>query len=143
MAKAIVEGGSDNVTASQMKDFFRKVDDGSITKHSLQIFLDNEILENKDVIDLLKKLAQQDLHIQRMRDVLRFCARDDVGTYYQQQSALEMLKGTKLIWSHCNPDGTLTQKELDWIHSCAGEKGEEAVKEVLEYEKELLGLGEK
>lgn len=134
MAKT-VEGGSDNVTASQMKDFFRKVDEGSITKHSLQIFLDNKILENKNVIDLLKKLAQQDLYIQDLRDILRFCAREDVGTYYQQQSALKMLSGTKVVWSRNNPDGTYKQNYLEWIRQCGGDK---AVEEVLAYEKDLL-----
>jgi len=136
MAK-IVKGGSDNVTASQLKDFFRKVDEGKITKHVLQIFLDNGILENKDVIDLLKKLAQQDQYIKDLRDVLRFCAQANVGTYYQQQSAIEMLKGTKLVWSDFNPDGTSNERRINWIRSCGGE---EAVTKILKYEKELLSL---
>ncbi len=140
MAKAVVEGGSNNVSASQLKDFFRKIDEGSITKHTLQIFLENGILKNKDVIDLLKKLAEQDKYIEDLRDVLRFCARDDVGTYYQQQSALNMLKGTKVAWDRHNPDGTFTQKELNWIRSCGGD---EAVIKVLNYEKELLSLRKK
>ncbi|TSA44515.1 hypothetical protein D4R51_03735 [bacterium] len=130
-------GGSDNVTASQLKDFFRKIDEGSITKHILRIFLDNGILKNEDVIDLLKKLAEQDKYIGDLRDVLRFCARNDVGTYYQQESASKILQGTKLVWSDHNPDGTFTQKGIDWVHRCGGEK---AVAEVLEYEKKLLSL---
>lgn len=137
MAKTVVEGGSNNVTASQMKDFFRKIDEGSITKDSLQIFLDNKILENKDVIDLLKKLAQQDLYIKDLKDVLRFCARNDVGTHYQNESAKAILGGTKLIWSGHNPDGTYKQDYLNWIHDCGGD---EAVEKVLAYEKELLSL---
>lgn len=136
MAK-IVEGGSDNVTASQMKDFFRQIEDGSITKHSLQIFLENEILKNEHVIKLLKLLAQQDQYIKDIRDVLRFCARTDVGTYYQSQSAIKMLKGTKVIWSRNNPDGTYNQDYIEWIRGCGGD---EAVEKVLAYEKELLSF---
>jgi len=49
--------------------------------------------------------------VNTMRDVLRFCARNDVGTYYQQQSAKEMLvNSVKIVWSDHNPDGTFTEE---------------------------------
>ncbi|GAG00072.1 unnamed protein product, partial [marine sediment metagenome] len=39
---------------------------------------------------LSKENKQLKESINNMRDVLRFCARTGVGTYYQQQSAKEM-----------------------------------------------------
>lgn len=106
-----------------------------------------------ETIELLKKqnkelfdhIVQQNQLIKDMKDVLRFCARTDVGTYYQSESAREMLlNNTKLVWSHCNPDGTLTKDQRDWIFLCAeGRKkggGKRALRELDKYEKELLGL---
>lgn len=77
----------------------------------------------KQVTVLYKKIAEQNELIQNMRDVLRFCARDGVGTYYQQQSAKEMLLNSKkLVWSRCNPDGTYNEEYKRWIFACGGQE---------------------
>jgi len=133
MAKQVM-GGSNNVTASQMKDFFRKVDEGTITKHSLQFFLDNKIFEKKDVIDLLKKLAEQDLYIQTLRNVLLFCGKNDVGYFYQRQLARNTLKEIKTQWVRSNIEGIYNQAYIDFVRECGGD---EAVEKILAYEKKL------
>jgi hypothetical protein len=46
MANVVVEGS--NVSASQLKDFFRKIEDGSINRQELQAFLEDEILSTLD-----------------------------------------------------------------------------------------------
>jgi hypothetical protein len=75
--------------------------------------------------------------IEDMRDVLRFCAMSGVGTYYQQQSAREMLlNNTKLVWDRNNEDGTYNESYKNWIFKCGGQ---EALDAVLAEEKELLG----
>jgi hypothetical protein len=75
--------------------------------------------------------------IKDMRDVLRFCAMSNVGTYYQQQSAREMLlNNTKLVWDRNNEDGTYNEDYKKWIFQCGGQ---EALDAVLAEEKELLG----
>ena len=72
---------------------------------------------------LLNRILEQDKLINDMRDVLRFCARSSVGTYYQQQSAKEMLLNSrKIVWDRCNPDGTYNQSYRDWIFSCGGQE---------------------
>ena len=75
--------------------------------------------------------------IENMRDVLRFCAMTDVGTYYQQQSAKEMLlHNKKIVWSRHNDDGTYNEDYKKWILQCSGQEG---LDRVLEEEKILLG----
>lgn len=72
---------------------------------------------------LLNRILEQDKLINDMRDVLRFCARSSVGTYYQQQSAKEMLLNSrKIVWDRCNPDGTYNKSYRDWIFSCGGQE---------------------
>jgi hypothetical protein len=72
---------------------------------------------------LLNRILEQDELINNMRDVLRFCARSSVGTYYQQQSAKEMLLNSrKIVWDRCNADGTYNQSYRDWIFSCGGQE---------------------
>jgi hypothetical protein len=74
--------------------------------------------------------------IEDMRDVLRFCAMSGVGTYYQQQSAREMvLNNTKLVWDRHNENGTYNEDYKKWIFKCGGQ---EALDAVLAEEKELL-----
>lgn len=73
--------------------------------------------------ELLNRILEQDTLIHNMRDVLRFCARGSIGTYYQQQSAKEMLLNSKkLVWSRCNPDGTYNDEYKAWIFSCGGQE---------------------
>jgi len=58
--------------------------------------------------------------INTMRDVLKFCARGEVGTYYQQQSAREMaINNTHVVWNRYNPDGSTTEDYRKWIYQCA------------------------
>lgn len=92
---------------------------------------------------LRKENIELRLLINEMRNVLRYCARTDVGTYYQSQAAKEMLlNNTHVVWSHCNPDGTLTEKERQWRYECAESQekgsGKKVLEELDEYEKELL-----
>lgn len=89
--------------------------------------------ENKK---LYQKISEQNELIQNMRDVLRFCALNSVGTYYQQQSAKEMvINSRKLVWSHCNSDGTRSKEEKEWIFECGGQK---ALDRVNKEEAELI-----
>lgn len=48
--KVVVEGSS--VTASQMKDFFRQVEDGSINRTYLQMFLDHQLEFNLEKVTI-------------------------------------------------------------------------------------------
>ena len=132
MATKTVIEESDNIKASQLKELFRQIDEKIITGEMLQTFL-----ENPDVKILLTRFLQQGNTVKDMRDTLRFCARNDVGTYYQQTAALEMLKGTKITYKGHNSDGTYDQNEIDWVRRCGGQ---EAADKVLAYEKELLAL---
>ena len=89
--------------------------------------------QNKELVD---RITEQDELIKNMRDVLRFCARDGVGTYYQQQSAREMLLNSrKIVWDRCNPDGTYNESYKKWIFECGGQ---EALDRNNEEEQELL-----
>jgi len=99
-----------------------------MNKKELEIF-------DKDV--LIQMLIQQDAYINEVRNVLRFCAMDGVGTFYQQQSAKEMLlNNTKINWSsRHNPDGTFNDEHKKWIKECGGQ---EALDKVIEMENELL-----
>jgi len=93
----------------------------------------------KENQELQKIVEGQKSLILTMRDVLRFCARNDAGTFYQQESARAMLKdNTHLVWDRFNNDGTYTEKWRNWLRTF--EDGEEAVKKLDEYEKELLSL---
>lgn len=78
--------------------------------------------------------------ISAMRDVLRFCARGDVGTYYQQQSAKEMLLNSrKIVWSDHNPDGTYTEEYKQGIKKRFDEvKAKEILDRIDEIEAVLL-----
>ena len=76
--------------------------------------------QNKELVD---RIVQQDTLIKNMRDVLRFCARSSVGTFYQQQSAKEMLLNSrKIVWDRCNPDGTYNESYRKWIFECGGQE---------------------
>jgi hypothetical protein len=80
--------------------------------------------------------------ISEMRDVLRFCARNDVGTYYQQQSAKEMLlNNKKMVWSDHNSDGTYTEEYKQGIKYRFDEiKAKEILDRIDNVEKELLQI---
>jgi len=134
----------------EAKDLFRKDKDAygkpkSIMHKVDKIFDDFEIEKNELnnlIAEQSRLISEQRQYIGTVKDVLRFCARTDVGTYYQQQSAKKMLlENTHLVWSHCNPDGTFTEEERKWIHDRAeAEKkggGEKALKKLDEYESEL------
>lgn len=72
--------------------------------------------------ELVERIKEQDALIKDMRDVLRFCARSSVGTYYQQQSAREMVVNSrKLVWDRFNPDGTYAESYRRWIFECGGQ----------------------
>jgi len=97
----------------------------------------------KDKRVLIGQVQEQDEYIKRVRDVLRFCAMNNVGTYYQQESARKMLiENVKIVWSNHNPDGTCNDKERRWIYNCAeGRKkdsGQKALDELDKQEKELF-----
>jgi hypothetical protein len=77
--------------------------------------------------ELTARIAEQDELIKNMRDVLRFCARSSVGTFYQQQSAKEMLLNSrKIVWDRCNPDGTYNDEYKKWIFECGGQEALDA-----------------
>jgi hypothetical protein len=131
----------------EAKDLFRKNKDsygkprGIIGKIDL-IYDDFESKET-EIQRLHKIIKEAEDLIGAMRNVLRFCARNDVGTYYQQESARKMLlENIHLIWDRYNRDGTTAESYRKWIYQCAEEQkkgsGEEALKELDEYEKELL-----
>jgi hypothetical protein len=134
--KGLVIEESDNVKASQLKEFYRQIDEKAISGEMLQYFL-----ENTDLQKAFKLLAEQDKLIKKMRDVLRLCSRDGVGTFYQQQAAREMLatgrKTFGLPGCRFNLDGTYSDSYKEWIFSCNGQEGlDRNAKE----EKELLSL---
>jgi hypothetical protein len=88
-------------------------------------------------LELLKKEnALLRAKIKDLMDVLRFCAMPNVGTYYQQQSAMEMVvNNKKLIWDRFNENGTYNQKHKDWL---VENFGQEAIVEIEKIEKKLL-----
>lgn len=91
----------------------------------------------KEIDDIKRQLDNKDKLISNMRDVLFFCARDGVGTYYQQQSAREMLlHNKKITWSRYNPDGTVTDEWKAWVFQCSGQDG---LDDLLEEERILKG----
>ena len=99
--------------------------------------------EQTEIEFLRKTVKEQATLIKTMKDVLRFCARGDVGTYYQQQTALKMLQeNTQLVWDRYNPDGTTAESYRKWIYDCGEGRevggGDKALNELDEYEKELL-----
>lgn len=84
---------------------------------------------------LSKRVIEQDKLIEDMRDVLRLCARPDVGTYYQQESAKKMLlENIKLVWSNHNEDGTYTEEYKNWVLTNCGQKSLDGI---LKIEQEL------
>jgi hypothetical protein len=125
------------------KDLFRKNKDaygkpkGIMSKIDL-IYNDVDFMEET----LRKTVAEQRNLINTMRVVLKFCARNDVGTYYQQQAAKEMaLNNTHLVWDRYNADGSTAENYRKWIYDCAEDNkkgsGEKALRELDKYEKEL------
>jgi hypothetical protein len=87
----------------------------------------------------LEILREENLHLKRKLssalDVLRFCARPDAGTYYQQQSAKKfVLEGIKIVWDRHNPNGSYNEEYKNWILKTSGQ---EVLNEVLAIEKEL------
>jgi hypothetical protein len=128
------------------KNLFRKDKDsygkpkGVMGKIDL-IYDDFEFQQN-EIEYLRKSVKEQKELINTMRDVLKFCARNDVGTYYQQQSAREMaLSNIHVVWDRYNPDGSTSESYRKWIYSCAEGRekgsGEQALRDLDEYEKEL------
>ena len=100
--------------------------------------------EQTEVEFLRETVKEQYKLIKTMKDVLRFCARGDAGTFYQQESAREMLhNNTHLVWDRYNADGTTAESYRKWIHECAEGRekggGDKALEKLDEYEKELLG----
>lgn len=91
----------------------------------------------KEIKSLKEQLDNRDELISNMKDVLFFCAKSDVGTYYQQESAKAMLlHNEKIVWSRYNPDGTANEEWKSWIFRCSGQEGLDAL---LEEERELKG----
>jgi hypothetical protein len=91
--------------------------------------------ENKD---LRYKIEMMTNWMNSAKDVLRFCAMSDVGTYYQQQSAKEFLiNNKKITWSRHNPDGTYTNEHKKWL---VDSFGEESLKQILEEEEFLKSI---
>jgi len=90
--------------------------------------------------DLKKQNEDLKQMISSMRDVLRFCARGDVGTYYQQESAKEMLLNSrKIVWSNHNEDGTFTEEYKQGIKKRFDkDKAKEILDRIEEIESELL-----
>ena len=93
---------------------------------------------------LLDKVIEQNTLIENMRDVLRFCARDGVGTYYQQESAKSMLlHNKKLVYDGFNENGTYNEKSKKWMYDFAENRnpgsGQKALEQNEEIERELLG----
>lgn len=92
------------------------------------------IIENKELVE---KVALQEKLIKDMRDVLRFCARRNAGTHYQQESAKSMLlHNKKMVWDRWNEDGTYGESYRKWIFERGGQ---EALDANDAEEKELLG----
>ena len=89
--------------------------------------------------ELIEKIVEQDKLIKDMRDVLRFCAMEGVGTYYQQQSAKEMVVNSrKFVWSDFNQDGTYTKKyKNDLKKRFSKDKVKEILDEINEMEAKL------
>ena len=128
------------------KDLFRKDKDSYGKPKGVMGKIDliyDDIEDQEDEIQFLRETVkkQNDL-IYAMRNVLKFCSRSDVGSYYQQQSAREMaLNNTQLVWERYNPDGSTAESYREWIcNSAEGREkgsGKEALKKLDEYEKEL------
>ena len=130
----------------EAKDLFRKDKDsygkpkGVMGKIDL-IYDDIEFREAE--IQFLRKTVQEQKElINTMRKVLKFCARNDVGTYYQQESAKAMaINNTHIVWDRYNPDGTTSESYRKWIYNRAESQkkgsGKLALKNLDEYEKEL------
>jgi hypothetical protein len=130
----------------EAKDLFRKNKDsygkpkGIMGK--IDLIYDDVEFREAEIQYLRKAIRDQKELIDEMRSVLIFCARNDVGTYYQQRSAREMaLNNTHIVWDRYNPDGTTTEEYRNWIYTCAeGQKkgtGKQALKKLDDYEKEL------
>ena len=101
--------------------------------------------QEQEIRNLRTALAVQTQLIENMRNALRFCARNDAGTFYQQETAKKMIQDqTLLIWDRYNTDGTTAENYREWIYSCGEGRepggGEKALKELDEYEKELFQL---
>ena len=80
--------------------------------------------------ELITTVMEQKELIENMRDVLRFCARSNVGSYYQQQSAKKMLlDNERIVWDRCNPDGTYNEDYKSWIFECGGQEALDANEE--------------
>lgn len=80
--------------------------------------------------ELKATVMEQKELIDNMRDVLRFCARSNVGSYYQQQSAKKMLlDNEKIVWDRCNPDGTYNEDYKSWLFECGGQDALDANEE--------------
>ena len=89
---------------------------------------------------LIKEIQQLKQTIITLRNVLRFCARNDVGTYYQRNSAKEMLLNSKqIVWSDFNPNGTYSEEYKAGIHRCYDKtKALEIIAQINKIETELL-----
>jgi hypothetical protein len=108
----------------------------------IDLIYDDVEFQEAEIQFLRKTVKEQKDLINTMRDVLKFCARGEVGTYYQQQSAREMaINNTHVVWDRYNPDGSTTEDYRKWIFQCAeGRKkgsGKRALKKLDDYEKEL------
>jgi len=127
----------------EAKDLFREDLDSYGKPKGIMGKIDLIYDDHETEIQYLRNaISQQKELIDTMRDVLKFCARSDVGTYYQQQSAREMaINNTHVVWNRYNPDGSTTEDYRKWIYQCAeGRKkgsGKRALKKLDDYEKEL------
>ena len=74
----------------------------------------------QEVKHLREVISEQNQLIDQMRKALRFCARNDAGTFYQQETAKAMIQDNQLIiWDRYNEDGTTAERYRKWIYECA------------------------
>lgn len=108
----------------------------------IDLIYDDFEFEQYEIERLRKAVREQQELIETMRNVLKFCARNDVGTFYQQQSAREMaLNNNHVVWDRYNPDGSTSESYRKWIFDCAESNkkgsGKQALEDLDNYEKEL------